>query len=213
MTLDRRVTAESFWRDSAPLALASKSAGRRLVLEQAGVPFTIHPADVDERRIEAEILAAGGGPDGVVLRLAAEKARVVSRALPGRLVLGADQAASCAGRIFGKPATRDKAAEQLRRLSGRAHRLHSAVALARDGAILFETVEHADIEMRALSEDFIAAYLDAMGDAVLTTAGAYQVEGLGAHLFASVQGDHWTIIGLPLLPVLEALRRVGVLRG
>ncbi len=213
MTAEASSTAESFWRDSAPLALASKSAGRRLVLEQAGLPFTIHPADLDERRIEAEVLSAGGGPDGVVLRLAAEKARAVSRQLPGRLVLGADQAASCAGAIFGKPETREKAAAQLRRLSGRTHRLHSAVALARDGAILFETVRHADIEMRELSEEFIATYLDAMGDTVLTTAGAYQVEGLGAHLFASVQGDHWTIIGLPLLPVLEALRRAGALRG
>jgi septum formation protein len=201
------------WRDSRPLALASKSAGRRLVLEQAGVPFAICPTDVDERALEAAILGQGGGADDVVLRLAEEKALRVSRELPDQWVLGADQAASCDGRIFGKPADRGAAAAQLRLLSGRRHRLHSGLALARAGVIRFSIVRHADIKMRPLSEPFIDAYLDAMGDKVLSSAGAYQVEGLGAYLFSAVDGDHWTIMGLPLLDALDALRRFEAVLG
>jgi septum formation protein len=130
---------------------------------------------------------------------------------PGRLALGADQVASCEERIFGKPENMEKAAELLRFLSGRRHRLHSAIALFRDGAALFQTVAHADLTMRDLGDDFIAAYLRATGEAALASAGAYQVEGLGAQLFSNVAGDHWTIMGLPILPLLAALRREGAL--
>lgn len=197
-----------FWRADAPLILASKSAGRRQVLAQAGLHFEARPADVDERAIESAL--GDVGPDAVAAALARAKALAVSAAAPGRLVLGADQVASCGARLFGKPETREKAAELLRFLSARRHRLHSALALARDGAIMFETLAHADLAMRPLSDAFIAAYLDAMGDAALASAGAYQVEGLGAQLFESVSGDHWTIMGLPILPLLDALRRLGV---
>ncbi|HEY8260823.1 MAG TPA: Maf family protein, partial [Methylosinus sp.] len=103
------------------------------------------------------------------------------------------------------------AAEQLRFLSGRTHRLHSALALARDGVLLFETVAHADLTMRPFSEDFLAIYLDIVGESATTSAGAYQIEGLGIHLFEHVAGDHWTILGLPLTPLLAALRREGAL--
>jgi septum formation protein len=203
--------ASLFWRAGAPLLLASKSAGRRQVLAQAGLPFESRPADVDERAIETALGAVP--PDTVASALARAKALVVSAGAPDRLVLGADQVASCERRMFGKPATMEKAAEMLRFLSGRTHRLHSALALARNGAIVFETVEHADLTVRPLGDAFIADYLAAVGDGALTSAGAYQVEGLGAQLFEKVAGDHWTIMGLPVLPLLAALRRLGALAG
>ncbi len=112
---------------------------------------------------------------------------------------------------FGKPASVADAGAQLRFLSGRTHRLHSAAAIARDGALLFETVAHADLTMRLVSDEFLAGYLDHVAEAATTSAGAYQIEGLGVHLFERIVGDHWTIIGLPLLPVLAALRREGAL--
>ncbi|MDP3554607.1 nucleoside triphosphate pyrophosphatase [Methylocystis sp.] len=197
----------TFWRESAPLILASKSAGRRQALMHSGVPFEIIPADVDEREIESRL--DGADADAIALALARAKALAVSSG--GRLVLGADQVASCEGRIFGKPADMRDAEALLRFLSGRRHRLHSAIALARAGAVVFVTVGVADLTMRALSEDFIAAYLAAIGENALTSAGAYQIEGLGAQLFSRVEGDYWTIMGLPLLELLEALRREGAL--
>lgn len=205
------MTARGLWLDEAPLILASKSVGRRQALASAGLPFECVPADVDERAVESRL--PGADADTVARTLAHEKARVVSLSTPGRLVIGADQVASCAGRQFGKPADLAAAAELLRFLSGRGHRLHSAVTLMRDGRPLFETVAHAELVMRPLSEPFIAAYLETLGDAALTSAGGYQIEGLGAHLFARVTGDHWTIMGLPLLPLFEALRRAGALQS
>lgn len=199
------IESSPFWRAEAPLVLASKSAGRRLALSQAGLPFEIRPADVDERAIEAALGPVGA--DALAAALARVKAISVSNETPGRLVIGADQVASCETRVFGKPETMAKAAELLRFLSGRRHRLHSALALARDGAVIFETIAHADLTMRPLSDSFIDAYLAAMGETALTSAGAYQVEGLGAQLFSKVEGDHWTIMGLPILPLLDALRR------
>jgi septum formation protein len=201
---------DSFWRGPA-LVLASQSSGRRMALAQTGVPYVTHPADIDERAIEAQLAAAGAGPDEIAARLASEKALAISALRPGALVIGADQVASCEGRRFGKPADLPAAAEQLRCLAGRTHRLHSAVALAKDGAILFETVAHADLTMRPFSEEFLRLYLDLVGHRVTTSAGAYQIEGLGIHLFEKIDGDHWTILGLPLTPLLEALRRQGAL--
>ncbi len=200
-------STSTFWRESAPLILASKSVGRRQALLHSGVPFEIIPADVDERTIESRL--DGADADAIALALARAKALAISA--DGRLVLGADQVASCEGRIFGKPADMREAETLLRFLSGRRHRLHSAIALARGGAVVFATVGVADLTMRALSEDFIATYLAAVGDAALTSAGAYQIEGLGAQLFSKVEGDYWTIMGLPLLALLEALRREGAL--
>jgi septum formation protein len=207
MTTD--VVGSPLWRAAAPLILASRSAGRRLALEQAGVPFQTIPADVDERGIEAAL--EGADADAIASTLARAKALAVSGGAPERLVLGADQAASCEGRVFGKPASMDEARELLRFLSGRRHRLHSAIALTRGQAVLFETIAYADLTMRPLSETFIAAYLVKVGDAALSSAGAYQIEGLGAQLFAHVSGDHWTIMGLPLISLLDALRREGAL--
>ncbi|WP_428402483.1 Maf family protein [Methylocystis sp.] len=196
-----------FWRESAPLILASKSTGRRQALLHSGVPFESIPADVDERAIESRL--KGADADTIASTLARAKALAIS--VKGRLVLGADQVASCEGRIFGKPADMREAEALLRFLSGRRHRLHSAIALARDDAVIFETVVIADLTMRGLTDAFIAAYLAAVGETALTSAGAYQIEGVGAQLFSKVEGDYWTIMGLPLLALLEALRREGAL--
>jgi septum formation protein len=210
---DESGEGQAFWLLSEPLLLASKSAGRRLALSQAKIPFDVAPAEVDERAIEAEVIRAGGDPDSVVLALSRAKALKIAEAHPGRLVLGADQAGSLEGRIFGKPADASAAKRQLAALSGRTHRLHSGFALARDDKVLFDAVVHADLTMRQLAEAFLDAYLAAVGDVALTSAGAYQIEGLGAHLFEKIEGDHWTILGLPLLELLSALRREGALLG
>ena len=199
----------TFWRLSQPLILASASSARQHILREAGVPFEAVPADLDERAIEANM--ASREPDAIARALSHAKAAAVGVGAPGRLVLGADQVASCEGRLFGKPASIAAAADLLRFLSGRRHRLHSAVVLLRDRHCILETVAHADMEMRVLSEHFIASYLEAVGPRALSSAGAYQVEGAGAHLFAAIVGDQWTIMGLPLLPVLESLRREGAL--
>ncbi len=204
-------SAGRFWRSSQPLILASKSQGRQFVLQQTAIPFAAIPADIDERALEQQVLAKGGGADAVVSELARAKALTISADNPESFVLGADQAASCEQRLFGKPGDLTEAARQLSFLAGRTHRLHSAVALARGGVVLFETVAHADMQMRPLSGAFIDTYLAAVGETALTSAGAYQAEGMGVHLFTAISGDHWTILGLPLLPVLEALRREGAL--
>lgn len=198
-----------FWQGDLPLILASKSVGRRRALAQAGLPFDARPADIDERAIEARL--GDASPDTIAATLARAKALAISIDAPSRLVIGADQVASCEDRIFGKPANMADAKELLRFLSGRAHRLHSALTLARDGEIIFETMGHADLTMRELSASLIDAYLFEIKDAALASAGAYQIEELGVHLFSKVEGDHWTIMGLPLLPLLDALRREGAL--
>jgi septum formation protein len=199
----------SLWLAGEPLVLASKSAARQAVLRAAGVPFDVHPAQIDERAVERDAGAKEAGE--VASLLAHAKAAAVAARMPGRLVLGADQTLALGVRRFSKPVDRTAAREQLRALSGRTHALHSAVALMRDGRALFAYVDVARLTMRALSEDFLARYLDAMGDAVTHSVGAYQVEGLGVHLFEQVDGDHSSILGLPLLPLLTYLRRAGSL--
>ena len=203
--------AVSFWLKDEPLILASSSAARRSVLEQAAIPFEICPASIDERAIEEGLLKSGRSPDAIAAKLAKEKALTVSKQRPGRLVLGADQLASCEGRLFAKPSGFEAAKRQLEFLSGRTHRLHSGVSIVCDGIVAFQTVECADLRMRPFSATFIEVYLATACDGVLASVGCYQLEALGAHLFESISGDHWTILGLPLLPVLEALRRQGAL--
>lgn len=202
-------SSSGLWRHSRPLILASKSAGRRYVLEQAGIPLMVDPARIDERAIESRIRGEGGGADAIAGRLAREKAATVSMQRADHYVLGADQMASCDEIILGKPADMESAERQLRFLAGKTHRLHSAVALARNGEILFSVVCHADLEMRSLGDEFVGAYLSIIGDLALDSVGAYQIEGLGVQLFERIDGDHSTIIGLPILPVLAALRREG----
>jgi septum formation protein len=202
-----KTTGARFWTKAEPLVLASASAGRRLALQQTGVPFIVQPASIDERAIEAPLLLSGAGADQVAAELAKQKALAVSQKNPRSLVLGADQTASCDRRILAKPADIDAAREQLRFLSGRSHRLHSAACIAIDGAVVFQTIAHADLKMRELSPAFLDAYLQDAADAALSSVGCYQLEALGVHLFESISGDYWTILGLPLLAVLDALRR------
>ncbi|MFK8254053.1 Maf family protein [Ancylobacter terrae] len=192
-----------------PLVLASKSTARRALLAAAALPFDSAVADVDERALEDETRAAGGGPVEVARRLAAAKALAVAADHPGRLVIGADQTLALGEEALHKPADRAAAFNQIARLAGRTHMLHAAIAVARDGQVLFETVASARLAMRPLDAAAIEAYLDAAGAAVLGSVGGYQLEGLGIHLFEAVEGDHSTILGLPLLPLLAFLRAQG----
>jgi septum formation protein len=194
----------TLWRGKYPLILASQSRTRQALLANAGIDFEAVAADIDEREVQQ---ASGlSSPDDIAALLARRKALSVSSHQPGRLVVGADQTLARGGRLFVKPAGRARAAEQLRALAGGSHDLHSAVAVARDGDILFEGISVARMTMRQLGEAEIGAYLDAAGEAVTTSVGAYQLEGLGVHLFERIEGDHFTILGLPLLPLLAFLR-------
>jgi septum formation protein len=179
------------------------------MLEAAGIPLEVRPADIDERRIEAAAPAGDAGAAAALL--AREKANAVAVTMAGRLVLGADQTLVLGMQRFTKPANRAAAGAQLRALAGRGHELHSAVAFVRDGVALFEHVGVARLTMRPLSEAFIEAYLDAAGAAATASVGGYQLEGLGVQLFERVDGDYFTVLGLPLLPALDFLRRQGFL--
>ena len=194
----------TLWRGKHPLILASQSRARQALLANAGIDLEAVPADIDEREIqEASGLSA---PGDIAALLARRKALSISARQPGRFVVGADQTLARGARLFVKPAGRAQAAEQLRALAGGSHELHSAVAVARDGEILFEDISIARMTMRQLGEPEIDAYLDAAGQAVTTSVGAYQLEGLGVHLFERIEGDHFTILGLSLLPLLTFLR-------
>jgi septum formation protein len=197
------------WLAAAPLVLASRSAIRRMLLETAGVPIEICPADIDERSIEAK--AALQAPIAVAALLAREKAAAIARTMPGRLVLGADQILSLNGERFSKPGDRAAARAQLAKLSGQTHELYSAIAFARDDGMLFEHVGVARLTMRVFSDRFLDDYLDAVGDAATASVGAYQLEGLGVQLFERIDGDYFTVLGLPLIPALDFLRRYGCL--
>jgi septum formation protein len=199
----------SIWRGKDPLILASQSRARQMLLANAGISFEAVPADIDER--SAQKNSGLSAPGEIASLLAREKARFVSSQNPGRYVVGADQTLALGSRLFSKPAGRAQAAEQLRILAGHTHELHSAVAAARDGKIVFSDVSIASMTMRRLDESGIEAYLDQAGQAVTTSVGAYQLEGLGVHLFERIEGDHFTILGLPLLPLLAFLRGEGLL--
>ena len=202
-----------FWRPSAPLILASGSAARAQMLAGAGIPFEIVKPTVDERGLEAPLRAAGAGGAAIALALASAKAREVSLRHPGRPVLGGDQTLAVGDDLLSKPEGRAGARDHLRLLSGRAHHLHAAAALACDGRIMLEVADHATLTMRDLSDAFIETYLDAAGEAILGSVGAYQIEGLGIHLFETVEGQHATIMGLPLHGLIAGLRGLSLLRG
>jgi septum formation protein len=204
-------TASTLWLASQPLLLASGSTTRRDMLVAAGIPVEIARPDIDERAVEAPLLAAGSPRDAVAAALACAKALVVSQANPGRLVLGADQTLTCDGEAFHKPQTGMEAADQIAELAGRTHELHSAFVLAKDGAPVSDGLAVARLTMRNLSPDFIISYLDAVGESALSSVGGYQIEGMGAQLFETIEGDHFTILGLPLLQVLAALRALNLL--
>jgi septum formation protein len=197
------------WIAARPLVLASKSAARRALLEAAGVAIEIKPASIDERAVEARAGKADAGRVAAVL--AWEKAKIVAAEYPDRVVVGADQTLALGERRFSKAADRAAAREQLRALRGRTHTLHSAVAVMRAGEVLFEHADAAHLTMRDFSDAFLERYLDAVGDAARASVGGYQLEGAGVQLFERVEGDHFTVLGLPLLPLLAYLRQAGLL--
>jgi septum formation protein len=194
----------TLWLGKEPLVLASQSKARQTLLANAGMEFESDPADIDERAIQAS--SGLSAPGEIASLLAREKARSVSDRRPAQYVVGADQALALGARIFNKPAGRAQAGEQLRALSGHCHELHSAVAVVRDGKLLFEQVSIARMTVRRLGDAEIDTYLDEAGETVTSSVGAYQLEGLGIHLFDRIEGDHFTILGLPLLELLAFLR-------
>jgi septum formation protein len=197
------------WLAAAPLILASRSSVRRTLLAEAGIPIEVCPADVDERGLEAK--APLQAPVAIAALLAREKAAAIAQRMPGRLILGADQILSLDGERFVKPADRSAARAQLRALSGRTHELYSAIAFVQDTRVLSEHVGVARLTMRALSDLFLDDYLDAVGEAATTSVGAYQLEGVGIQLFERIDGDYFTVLGLPLTTALDFLRRQGYL--
>jgi len=193
------------------LALASASASRQSLLRAAGVDFLAAPADIDEPALMRRLIAAGGDGRAIAAALAGEKAVAVSRLRPGETVLGGDSVLEFGPEILGK--SRDLGALKvlLQRLSGRTHNLISAAALARDGRVLWRHTSLARMTVRPLSEAFIDAYLAREGEKLLSSVGGYHFEGFGAQLFEKVEGDYFSILGLPLLEVLAALRAQGLL--
>jgi septum formation protein len=199
----------ALWQAPQPLVLASRSASRRAMLAAAGLPIEVSVPDLDERAVEA---AAGPlEPAKVAMLLAREKAKAIAREKPGRLVIGADQTLALGLRRFDKPRDVEAARAQLADLAGNTHQLHSAVAVVRGDEVLLDAVDTASLTMRPLSATFLDAYFAAAGPAVLESVGAYQLEKLGIHLFARIEGDHFTILGLPLLPLVAFLRKAGCL--
>lgn len=192
----------------AMLILASSSPTRKTLLAQAGLHFDAVAAAIDERAFETEMVAAGGDGRDVALLLAQKKAEAVSLTHPGAIVIGADQTLALGLELLHKPADRAAAVVQLESLRGKTHRLHAAVTLVRDGVLLWSEVETAELTMRDFSAAELQKVLDLEGDAVLTSVGGYRLEGPSIRLFETVTGDYFTILGLPLLPLLAALRDI-----
>jgi septum formation protein len=193
------------------LVLASASAARRSILKNAGLTFDVAPADIDERAAERPFLDAGAPPDDLALALAMIKAAAVSERDPEALVIGADQVLSLDGERFTKPADMDAARRQLLRLSGQTHQLHSAVTCAREGEVVWSHTESAHLTMRKLEPGYVGRYLAAVGPDALNSVGAYQIEGRGIQLFEKIDGDFFSILGLPLVPLLTFLRGEGLI--
>jgi septum formation protein len=190
----------------SPLILASGSKTRQALLKNAGLQFLAVPAAVDERAIEENLPLAGRDPVSVARHLALAKAIEVSQRHPGAYVIGCDQTMSLGDRIFHKAASPDEARDTLTQLRGKAHFLNSAVCLVRDGELLWSEVVRACMQVRDFSDAFLDGYMERNGETILSSVGCYQLEGEGIQLFDAIGGDYFTILGLPLLPLLEALR-------
>lgn len=195
------------------LILASSSPFRRALLAGAGLDFEAVPSNLDERSLEAPLADSGATPDEVALVLAEAKAVDVSERHAGRLVIGCDQTMSLGDQVFHKPADMEAARRHLLDLSGKTHQLNSAVVLARDGLATWRHVSTARLTMRRLDPAFIGRHLARVGNRALSSVGAYQIEGEGIQLFEEIEGDTFTIMGLPLLPLLKELRSMGAIDG
>lgn len=201
--------------DNAPrLILASGSLARRTMLKSAGVDFDVVPADIDEAAITAGMISESDCVEAadIASTLAFEKAAVVARAHPGSYVIGSDQTLAVGRHMITKATSRSEARDILDRLRGRSHEVVSAVAIVRNDDIIWQSVDAAQLTMRRFSDSFLDQYLDQIGDAALSSVGCYHVEGVGAQLFERIEGDHFTILGMPLISLLEQLRRHGVLQ-
>jgi septum formation protein len=197
--------------EARPVVLASASETRRRLLEAAGITAIVDPSGVDEYAIKGRAREADGGPDALALALAGAKASAVWQRRAGALVIGADQLLVCGTRVFDKAVSTEQAEETLKFLRGRTHRLISAVILACDGLTIWRHTENAWLTMRPFSDTFLARYLEEAGDEVLQSVGAYRIEGRGIQLFSQIAGNHFTILGLPLLPLMKVLREQGAL--
>lgn len=195
------------------LVLASGSRIRAELLRNAGLAFDTDPANVDERAIEAPLLESNFSPEDIAQVLAEAKAQEVSERRPGALVIGADQVLDFEGERLTKPADMEAARRQLLAMSGKTHALHSAVAIARDGQTLWRNVGTVRLTMRPFGPEFVGRYLAGVGEVALTSVGAYQLEGPGIQLFSAIDGDYFTVLGLPLLPLLGELRVLGAIEG
>lgn len=198
---------------TSELILASASASRRMLMRNAGLTFSSVPADIDERAIDTGLEANGAAPETIALELAKAKAIAVSLSHPDAFVIGSDQTMSLGNRIYHKAKDMEEAHANLLSLSGKTHLLNCGVALAKSGTVLWETVSIARMNVRELSADYVSRYLERAGSPVLSSVGAYQLEGEGIQLFSSIEGDYFTILGLPLLPLLTKMRALGLIDG
>lgn len=195
---------------SDPVILASKSAARRAVLTGAGVPFEVQVAGVDEDAVKTAMLADGAGPRDIADALAELKAIRVSQKTPG-FVIGSDQTLEFEGRLYDKAVDLVEARERLLTMRGKPHKLHSAVVVAKDGAPIWREIVSATLTMREFSNTFLDDYLAKEGEEALSSVGVYRLEGLGSQLFSSIEGDYFSILGLPIMGLMDLLRRHGVL--
>ena len=195
------------------LVLASSSPFRRMLMDNAGLSFDAQAADIDERAIEAVLAQSNANPEQVASELARAKALDVSRRIPDAIVIGSDQTMSLGNSVYHKPKNREEAKNHILSLSGKTHRLNSAIALAQNGELLWDHISHADLTVRPLTDEFVEGYIVRCGDKLLGSVGAYQLEGEGIQLFSEIQGDYFTILGLPMLPPLAKLRDLGAIDG
>ncbi|QCL94960.1 Maf-like protein [Agrobacterium tumefaciens] len=195
------------------LILASSSASRQMLMRNAGLTFSAIPADIDERALDKQLERDGASPEEVALQLARAKALAVGALYPEALVLGCDQTMALGARVYHKPKTMAEAEAHLLSLSGKVHRLNSAAVLVRHGEVVWQIVSSAELTVRTLSAEFVSRHLQRVGEKALSSVGAYQLEGEGIQLFTSIEGDYFTILGLPLLPLLSKLRDMDVIDG
>ena len=195
------------------LILASSSASRQMLMRNAGLTFSAIPADIDERALDEQLERDGASPEEVALELARAKALAVGALYPEALVLGCDQTMALGTRVYHKPKTMAEAEAHLLSLSGKVHRLNSAAVLVRHGEVVWQIVSSAELTVRTLSAEFVSRHLQRVGEKALSSVGAYQLEGEGIQLFTSIEGDYFTILGLPLLPLLSKLRDMDVIDG